>query len=80
MKRLMLICAMLVVAGCGDPNYVEPLTSAQMHANAQKCLDISIGLIVPTDDDLKTLDISPAKPDGVIDMADALVWLQISEK
>jgi len=78
MKKLILILVALI-AGCGDPNYVE----TQAHIEEPRIVSIILGRIAPTDEDLKLYDKAPVVdgksiPDGKIGIDDLIVWQNTS--
>lgn len=77
MKKLILV-ALVLLAGCGDPNYVE-----QPLSKSERAMMIATGKIQPTVKDYEELDVAPvingiSKPDGVIDTGDAVALLHIN--
>jgi len=93
MKKLILLVLVVFVAGCGDPNYVEPTAqpseinySEETAAkNAERTLQIASGGLVPSPEDFIALDVAPiiegvSSPDGMINTGDSVVWLILVEE
>jgi hypothetical protein len=76
MKTLLLLAVVVLLSGCGDPNYAAPPES-----KADRAMKFASGAVTPTDADCKELDVAPlvngvSKPDGVIDVFDIIYWME----